>query len=94
MKSFIIEKLRHEQWSPEQIAGELKKRHRKTVISHETIYQFVYSEEGKMLKLWTHLRHKKMPKRQGFGERCQRKKITIPDRVSIHERCNEAKAIL
>jgi len=31
-------------WSPEIIAGRLKKRHRRAIISHETIYQWAYKE--------------------------------------------------
>ena len=44
----VIEKLR-EGWSPEQIAGRLKKDYEKTVICHETIYRFIYSDQGKKM---------------------------------------------
>jgi transposase, IS30 family len=29
-------------WSPEQIAGRLARVHGRTIISHESIYRFVY----------------------------------------------------
>lgn len=45
---YVIRKLR-EGWSPEQIAGRLKKRFHKTVVCHETIYNFCYSEKGRIL---------------------------------------------
>jgi IS30 family transposase len=84
LKQFIMEKIKTEQWSPQQIAGILKMRHGKTVISHETIYQFIYSDEGKKAKLWLELRHKKRPVRQSRGSR--KKRLIIPHRVSIKER--------
>lgn len=85
LKQFIIKQLTKDQWSPEQIAGFMKLLKAKQIISHETIYQFIYSEEGKRLKLWLNLRHRKRPKRQPHGQRKTRK-ITIKYRVSIKER--------
>src|SRR5262245_1566505 len=29
-------------WSPEQIAGELRRQHGRCIISHEAIYRFIY----------------------------------------------------
>lgn len=84
LKELIIKKLKNEQWSPEQIAGTLKMRYRKTIISHETIYQFIYSGEGKKEKLWLELRHKRKPIRQPWGSR--KKRIMIAQRVSISKR--------
>ena len=31
-------------WSPEQVAGRLKRENNKLIISHETIYRFIYAE--------------------------------------------------
>jgi IS30 family transposase len=85
LKDYVVEKLK-EEWSPEQIAGELKEKAQgKTVISHETIYLFIYSEKGKKEKLWLYLRHRKKPERVPWGTR-KKRKITIPNRTSIHER--------
>lgn len=85
LKRFVISKIR-EEWSPEQIAEELKNlSNGKTIISHETIYQFIYSEEGKDKGLWKHLRHRKRPERVSWGTRKKRKTL-IPDRISIHKR--------
>lgn len=89
LKEHVIKKL-EEDWSPEQIAGELKERCRMTIISHETIYQFIYSEEGRQLKLWLHLRIKHKPYRRKRGTRKSRKGQIIPERISIHQRCEEA----
>ena len=84
IKAYIIEQISEEQWSPEQIAGQLSLIHNQKVISHETIYQFIYSDEGKELKLWLHLRRKRKPQRQ---KQCGKKKhVTIKERISIHQR--------
>ena len=83
LKKFVIDKLRID-WSPEQIAGDLKLKVGKTVICHETIYDFIYSEEGRKLKLWKHLRHRKKGERVPHGTRKKQKsKSQIPDRTHI-----------
>ena len=89
LKKYVIGKLRDE-LSPEQISGELRVMAKgKSIISHETIYQFIYSEEGAELGLWKHLRHRakyKYPKRRSWSKRNGRRGPTIPNRVSIHSR--------
>lgn len=85
LKSLLIEYLTKDQWSPEQISGYIKLLSLGFNISHETIYQYIYSEEGKRLKLWLNLRHKKRPKRIQHGSR-KTQKDTIKFRVSINER--------
>jgi len=89
LKKYVIEKL-EEDWSPEQISGELKERCGVTIISHETIYQFIYSEEGRSLKLWLRLRIKHKPYRKQRGTRKSRKGQIIAERISIHQRPQEA----
>ena len=89
LKKYVIEKI-EDDWSPEQVAGELRERCGKTIISHETIYQFIYSEEGKELRLWLHLRRKHRPQRKIRGQRKTRKGEIIKERVSIHYRPEEA----
>jgi len=84
LKEFVIKKLQNDQWSPQQIAGILKLQNGKGIISHETIYQFIYSDEGKKEKLWLEMRHKKKPIRQPWGSR--KKRVTIQHRVAITER--------
>lgn len=82
LKEHIVFCLAHEQWSPEEIAGHLEATWGQKIISHETIYQFIYSEEGKNLKLWLHLRHKKKPMRIQRGTRKKREAI-IHDRTPV-----------
>jgi transposase, IS30 family len=83
----VIDKLRYG-WSPEQIAGRLKKKcHGKCVISYETIYRYVYSPEGRKQNLKEYLprAHKKrFPKHYRKSYR-----RGISNRVSISLRPEE-----
>lgn len=88
LKRMVINNLK-EDFSPEQTAGLIKLIGEKK-ICHETIYQFIYSEEGKRLKLWLKLRHRKYPRRQKRGSRKTRCKVTIKERVSIELRPKSA----
>ena len=88
LKRMVIENLNQE-FSPEQTAGLIKLMGEKE-ICHETIYQFVYSEEGRNLKLWLKLRHRKYPRRQKHGSRKSQYKVTIKERVSIKHRPESA----
>jgi len=77
------------QWSPQQIAGELKKRFpqdRSMQISHETIYQYLYVHaRGVLIKqLIRELRQAK-PKR-GQPPAASARKAHFVDMVSIHDR--------
>ena len=81
--AYVIENLR-EGWSPEQIAGRLKLEQGQPVICHETIYRYIYSEEGKKKGLSEYLPRKRTKRRKKRGRRVHRSRI--PDRVSIHKR--------
>lgn len=87
LKQYILDKIRILQWSPEQISGKLKiQSGGKSVISHETIYKFIYSKEGRKLKLYKYLRRKKKAVRQAFFSR--KKRVIIKEKISIHRRHN------
>ena len=90
VQRFVIRCL-GKQWSPEQIAGRLKKRVPQEAVSYETIYQFIYSEKVHRLHLWDFLprRHSRRQslygrKVKGVGRGC------IPYRKWIEERSPEA----
>lgn len=51
-------------WSPEQIAGRLKRKNSKYAICHETIYRFIYRKKNK--KLFHYLAYKKPKRRRQF----------------------------
>lgn len=83
----MIRNIRDNQSSPEQVAGRLKlippPELKGITVSHESIYQWIYSEQKWLYK---YLRRKKRPKRQKWHSRKTRVKISIPERTSIHER--------
>jgi transposase, IS30 family len=58
--NFAKRQLINEQWSPEQIAGELIELGMKP-ISHETIYKRIYQDMNNRGELYKHLRHKVRP---------------------------------
>lgn len=80
-----------ETWSPQQIAGKLRRMKDEGIIdkavSHETIYSYIYARPRGELRrdLIALLRrsHKNRRKRSGGTNR---KGNTIPDAVSIHDR--------
>ena len=84
--AYVLEKLRLG-WSPEQIAGRLELEQGRKIISHESIYQFIYAEENKDKKWWEYLRRKQKTRRKKYGRKSQKGKI--PGRGSIHERPKE-----
>ena len=83
LKDYIVSKLQ-EGWSPEIITNCLKKERGISVISHETIYAYIYSKEGRKNDLYLSL--KKRRKKRKAKMACKSKKTCIPNRVSIHER--------
>lgn len=69
-------------WTPEQIAGRLPLELKGATISHEAIYQYIYTERHDLvLSLAKH--HKKRQKR---GHTHKHRKPHIPNRISIENR--------
>jgi transposase, IS30 family len=66
LKMYIIEKLK-QRWSPQVIAGVMKREKRTIRVSAEAIYQWIYSEEMKDEKLYQHLPSRK--KKRGLAVR-------------------------
>ena len=83
LKNYIVTKLQN-RWSPEQIAGRMRVEQQPFYASHETIYQFVYSNEGKALSLYHFLRYRQLKRGQLYGRKHHSE--VIRERVSIHER--------
>lgn len=87
LRKHIIRKIR-KYWSPEQIAGRLKREHGRTIICHETIYEFIYEKRPDLMK---YLRCKKGKYRRRYGtkkreqEREKLKKRRIDTRPIIVE---------
>jgi IS30 family transposase len=82
VKQKIINELKDD-WSPEQIVGRAKLK-KENCVSHETIYQFVWSDKKKGGNLHKHLRNKgkKYAKRGTYKS----SRGIIKDRVSIDDR--------
>jgi transposase, IS30 family len=72
-------------WSPELIAGRLKRLRPGLSISHESIYQWLYADARELIPLL--VRAHKNRKRRGYSRR--HKKTHIPERISIKERPKE-----
>ncbi len=83
LKEYVEEKIK-ENWSPEQIAGRLKANQANILISHESIYYYIYNKAEKYKKLHTHLRTNRI-KRKKQGKR-KGGKVLILQRKSIHQR--------
>ena len=63
LRKYIVQKIK-KFWSPEQIAGRLNKKEKRTIICHETIYTFVYKKRPDLIK---YLRHQKCKYRKKRG---------------------------
>ena len=81
--SCVIDKLRSG-WSPEQIVGRLRLEYGYQIVSHETLYRFIYDPINKHKMLWEYLPRKQKKRHKKYGRKVSKEKI--PDRVSIHLR--------
>ncbi len=61
-----VRRLLERQWSPEQVAGYLR-RHRRLRISHETIYRSIWADQRAGGMLYTHLRGARKQRRKRYG---------------------------
>ena len=83
LKAYVLDKLSEDKWSPEMIAGRLKLERSEVTISHEAIYQYIYSHRGQKLKLYQSLMYAR-PKRQLKISRKFR--YNIPEQYKIQSR--------
>jgi len=74
LKKYIVSRLSEDKWSPEMISGRMKLEKQSICISHEAIYQYIYSYPGQKLKLYEHLMYAR-PKRQQKYTRRHRYKV-------------------
>lgn len=74
-------------WSPEEVAGRLKLEGGRTVISHESIYRFVYRQMGRKKEYsWRHYLPRGKWKRGWRGRKGGSAATFIAKRRSIEER--------
>ena len=71
-------------WSPDLIAGRLQRK-REPYLNQESIYQFIYSLEGRKQNLRQYLRRAHRIRRKKNGRK-HWKDIRIPNRVDIEKR--------
>lgn len=71
-------------WSPEQIAGRMRLERHPMRVSHETIYRYAYSKDGRAENLYHHLpRHRRNRMRRGMRKQHEgqfREELTINNR--------------
>lgn len=85
VKNTVVNYLKNEQWSPEQIVGYCQKENIE-IVSIERIYQYIRQDKVNGGILYKELRHKlKHRKRPVSGDN-----ISIKDRVSIDQRPEKA----
>lgn len=88
--SFVIRKL-GEHWSPEQIAGRLKRKGSSVTLCHETIYRSLYQKPLKGERFWEFLRRGHTKRERWFDRRTKHaKRMVILGKVPITERPEEA----
>ncbi len=83
MEKLIIKKLVQEQWSPEQITGWCMLNDIE-MVSHERIYQFIWSDKSNGGTLYSNLRTGQKKYKKRYGSKSSRGQI--PDKVSIEKR--------
>jgi len=76
-------------WSPEQIAGRLHQTHGHAVISHESIYRFIYHRSAQKDYWHRHLPRRKS-RRGRLGRRGGSSVQFLQHRVPIHDRPPQA----
>ena len=78
-------------WSPEQVAGRLKRENGKTLVSHETIYRFIYAELVRTRNYDWRLYLPRAKAKRGYRGRAGGSPASfIQDRLPLGERPNEA----
>ena len=82
MKKLVILHLK-EEWSPDQIHGRCKADNI-DMVSHESIYQYVWKDQKNGGELYKHLRNSHKKKKKRYNAKDNRG--IIPDRVFIDER--------
>jgi len=85
-----IQGLLREDWSPEQIAGRLK-RDQEVDISHETIYRYVWADKWHGGTLYTHLQGARKQRRKRYGAYDSRGRLAGKRPISARPHAAEAR---
>jgi IS30 family transposase len=89
LRGFVLELLKAG-WSPEQIAGRLKRDKAEVRVSYETIYRFIYGQIRRTNKGSWRLYLPRAKHKRGYRRRPDRSPVrTIKNRISIDARPTE-----
>jgi IS30 family transposase len=86
-----IQALLREDWSPQQIAGRLK-RQKQFEISHETIYRYIWTDKRAGGTLYTHLRGARKQRRKRYGSYDSRGRLAGKRPITARPAAAEARA--
>lgn len=80
LEMYVEQKLRSH-WSPEQIAGRLRRLKRKMNVSHETIYLFIYKKRKDLIPLLRHSKKRRHRRKNGTKQRAKRREEAKKRRI-------------
>ena len=83
LRAAVIDRLKVG-WSPEQIAGRLALEHARPRVCHETIYRYVYSQDGRSQELARHLPERHRCRKPRFARKPR--SLVFPERCMIRHR--------
>jgi IS30 family transposase len=82
-KDYILEKLKLS-WTPDEISGRMRREKQSFYACPETIYKFIYSQEGRDLKLFSFLKRKQ--KTRYFRHSKRPVEPRVAPGASVHDR--------
>ena len=82
-KGYILEKL-HLSWTPDEISGRMRREKQPFYACPETIYKFIYSQEGRDLKIFNFLKRKQ--KTRYFRHNKRPIEPRVAPGASVHDR--------
>lgn len=82
-KQYIIDRLVLDKWPPEVISAKLKESKELLSLSHETVYQFIYSREGNKMQLYEGLMY---GRRKRLMLHSRIKRPVVPTELRIEQR--------
>lgn len=90
LRNYVVKRL-GKGWSPETIAGRLRRINSQVTICPETIYRFIYDRENRGDRYYEFLRRGHKKRESWFGRKTQtRKRLIIPNKANIVLRPEEA----
>lgn len=90
LTSYVVRRL-GKGWSPETIAGRLKRMHAHVTVCPETIYRFIYDKNNSRERYHEFLHRGHKRREPWFGRKTQTAKwLAIPNKTNISQRPEEA----